>query len=191
MPGDRTVRKVVVGVGGASGAVYAKMFIDRLLSIDSVERIAVVFSGNGRDIYLDEAGALPQEGPRLKIYDNTDFYAPFASGSSDYDAAVVVPCSMGLAARIASGVSDCLISRACDVMLKERRPLIVVPRETPLSLIHLRNLTALTEAGAVALPACPSFYSGPQSVEALCNTVVERIVSLLFPDQARYKWGAF
>ena len=102
---------------------------------------------------------------------------------------IVVPCSVGTAGRIASGVSQTLIERAADVMLKERRRLILVVRETPLSLIHLRNMTALTEAGAVILPACPSFYAGAQDVEALGGTVADRAVALLGVDAEHYEWG--
>ena len=115
---------------------------------------------------------------------------PPASGSARYDAMIVVPCSVGTAGRIASGVSQTLIERAADVMLKERRRLILVVRETPLSLIHLRNLTALAECGAVVLPAAPSFYARPADIESLCATVTERIVALVCPEAEHYEWGA-
>jgi 4-hydroxy-3-polyprenylbenzoate decarboxylase len=116
------------------------------------------------------------------------FAAP-ASGSAGWDAMVVVPCSVGSLGRIASGVSGDLIARAADVMLKERRPLILVVRETPLNLIHIRNMATLAEAGAVVLPAAPSFYSAPADMEALCATVTDRVVSLLGLGEPAYKWG--
>ena len=133
------------------------------------------------------AGDLSSD-PRVEIFDNDDMFASIASGSARWDAMAVVPCSMGMLGRIASGVSDDLISRAADVMLKERRRLVLVPRETPLGLIHLRNMTAVTEAGAVVLPAAPSFYSRPGSVEELCATVSERVVSLLGVGTPGYEW---
>ena len=116
-------------------------------------------------------------------------FAPVASGSAEYDAMVVVPASMGSVGRIAAGVSLSLIERAADVMLKECRRLIFVVRETPYSLIHLRNMTTLTEAGAVILPASPSFYSHPQTLEEALRTVVERIISHLGVKLPHYKWG--
>lgn len=116
-------------------------------------------------------------------------FAPFASGSSRFEAMVICPCSMGLLGRIANGISDDLITRAADVMLKERRKLIVVPRETPFNLIHLRNMTQLTEAGAIVCPAVPSFYSKPQTIEQLVDTVVDRIIDLIGLDVVTYRWG--
>ena len=128
------------------------------------------------------------EDPRIRIFDNDDLFAPPASGSADYDAMAVVPCSVGTLGRIACGVSQSLIERAADVMLKERRRLVLVVRETPLSLIHLRNMTALTEAGAVVLPASPGFYARPSSVEELCRSVAERVTALLGIFGPRYRW---
>lgn len=128
------------------------------------------------------------EDPRIRIFDNDDLFAPPASGSADYDAMAVVPCSVGTLGRIACGVSQSLIERAADVMLKERRRLVLVVRETPLSLIHLRNMTALTEAGAVVLPASPGFYARPSSVEELCRSVAERVTALLGISGPRYRW---
>ena len=130
-----------------------------------------------------------QTAERLAALDCVESVAP-ASGSARYDAMIVVPCSVGTAGRIASGVSQTLIERAADVMLKERRRLILVVRETPLSLIHLRNLTALAECGAVVLPAAPSFYARPADIESLCATVTERIVALVCPEAEHYEWGA-
>ena len=127
--------------------------------------------------------------PKIVRYDNADMFSPAASGSARFDAMIIVPASMGSVGRIASGVSLSLIERAADVMLKERRRLVLVVRETPLSLIHLRNMTALTEAGAVVLPASPSFYSRPADIEGLCRTVTERVLALLGIETQGYEWG--
>jgi 4-hydroxy-3-polyprenylbenzoate decarboxylase len=116
-------------------------------------------------------------------------FASVASGSAQWDAMVVVPSSVGTIGRVASGVSQTLIERAADVMLKERRRLIFVVRETPYSLIHIRNMATLTEAGAIILPAAPSFYSHPQDIESLCLTVTERVLSLLGIEGDFYSWG--
>ena len=126
--------------------------------------------------------------PRVEVFDNGDMFASVASGSAVWDAMAVVPCSMGTLGRIASGASDSLITRAADVMLKERRPLALVVRETPLNLIHLRNMVTVTEAGGVVLPASPSFYSRPGSVEELCSTVSQRVAAILGVDTPKYEW---
>ena len=125
-----------------------------------------------------------------KIWGTRDYGAPFASGSAGWDAMVVIPCSMGTVARIAHGISDSLLTRAADVMLKERRTLLVVPRETPLSVVHLENLTALARAGAVVLPAMPSFYGKPSSLGDLVDTVVARALDHLGLEAPFAKrWG--
>ena len=149
--------KLILAVTAASGAVYARQTAERLAALDCVESVALVYSDVAPTVMAHEGVALPDH-PKFVRYDNRDLFAPPASGSARYDAMIVVPCSVGTAGRIASGVSQTLIERAADVMLKERRRLILVVRETPLSLIHLRNLTALAECGAVVLPAAPSFY---------------------------------
>ena len=171
--------KLILAVTAASGAVYARQTAERLAALDCVESVALVYSDVAPTVMAHEGVALPDH-PKFVRYDNRDLFAPPASGSARYDAMIVVPCSVGTAGRIASGVSQTLIERAADVMLKERRRLILVVRETPLSLIHLRNLTALAECGAVVLPAAPSFYA----------TVTERIVALVCPEAEHYEWGA-
>ena len=180
--------KVVVAVTAASGGIYARQLLCQLVDSEQVERIAIIFSTNAEAVLCAEGVSLPTS-EKIVHYRNDDMFATVASGSQNWDAMVVVPSSVGTVARIAAGVSQSLIERAADVMLKERRRLIVVVRETPLSLIHLRNMTALTEAGAVIVPAAPSFYSRPESIEALCLTVTERIVSLLGISAPHYKWG--
>ena len=173
--------KLILAVTAASGAVYARQTAERLAALDCVESVALVYSDVAPTVMAHEG---------VVRYDNRDLFAPPASGSARYDAMIVVPCSVGTAGRIASGVSQTLIERAADVMLKERRRLILVVRETPLSLIHLRNLTALAECGAVVLPAAPSFYARPADIESLCATVTERIVALVCPEAEHYEWGA-
>lgn len=180
--------KVVVAVTAASGAIYARQLLEQLIGCEDVERIALIYSANAEAVVATEGVALP-ESEKITLYRNDDLFAAPASGSASWDAMVIVPSSVGTVGRIASGVSQSLIERAADVMLKERRRLIVVVRETPLSLIHLRNMTTLTEAGAIILPAAPSFYSRPESIEALCLTVTERIVALLGISAPHYTWG--
>ena len=179
---------VIVAITAASGAIYARQLLSRLIAEERVERIAVIYSANARAVVAHEGVEIPSS-PKIVEYDNNDMFASVASGSARWDAMVVVPSSVGTVARVASGVSGTLIERAADVMLKERRRLIFVVRETPYSLIHLRNMTTLTEAGAVVLPASPSFYSRPQDIEDLCLTVTERILSQLGIADGSYVWG--
>ena len=180
--------KIVVAITGASGGVYARMCLEQLLLSREVEQIALIISDTAQEVLKFEGVVLPED-KKIICYNNNDMFAPVASGSAEYDAMVVVPASMGSVGRMAAGVSLSLIERAADVMLKERRRLIVVVRETPYSLIHLRNMTTLTEAGAVILPASPSFYSHPQTRSEVLRTVVERIISHLGVELPHYKWG--
>lgn len=182
-------RKLIVAVTGASGSIYARLLCERLSRIESVGEIALIASENGSQVAVFEDSDDWMRDPRFTRYDCGDMFAPPASGSARYDAMVVVPCSMGTAGRIAAGTSDNLICRAADVMLKERRRLILVPREAPMSTIHLQNLLRLSEAGAVVCPAAPSFYFCPVDIESLCMTIVERILSLLDIDTPRYEWN--
>ena len=183
-------KKIVIAVGGASGSVYAYRLLKKLRSLsDQVAGISVIFSENARQIWNEELGKPIVSEQDLTIYENTDFYAPLASGSSRVDAMIIVPSSMGMLGRIANGISDDLITRAADVMLKERRRLIIVPRETPLSLIHIRNMESLTLAGAIICPATPSFYQNPKTIYELVDTVVDRIIDLTGLDQKSFRWG--
>jgi flavin prenyltransferase len=189
--------KLIIAVTGASGAIYGKLLLERLAGIrEQVETCGVIFSENARDVWNYELGEDPDGVyhpdwmPGMKIYKPDNFFAPMASGSSGYDAMIVCPCTMGTLGRIASGVSSDLITRAADVMLKERRKLILVPREAPFSLIHLNNMQVLTGAGAIICPASPSFYSKPQSVDALVMTVVDRVLCLAGFELETYNWGA-
>ncbi len=184
-------RKIVVAVTGASGSIYAKILLHKLLEIkEQFEEIAVIFSANAHEIWTFELNEKYIPTPPFKLYEKNNFYAPFASGSSDFDTLIVCPCSMGTLGRIAHGVSDDLITRTADVMLKEKRKLILVPRETPFNLIHIENMKTLTLAGAVICPANPSFYSKPKTIEELVETVVERILNLAGITINSFRWGS-
>jgi len=179
--------KIVVAITGASGSIYAKLLLNQLKLLNT--EVAVVFSRKGKEVWQFELENESLDSITFKTYEIDDFFAPFASGSSDFKQMIICPCSMGTLGRIASGISDDLISRAADVMLKERRQLILVARETPLSLIHINNMKTITEAGGVILPASPSFYSKPQNLEQAAMTVVNRILNLAGFDNGSYKWG--
>ncbi|HWK58691.1 MAG TPA: UbiX family flavin prenyltransferase [Parapedobacter sp.] len=183
-------RKIVVAVTGASGSIYAKVLLDKLVALDSqLDTVALVMSDNARDVWQFELGTDNYTGYPFKLYEKNDFYAPFASGSARFDTMIVCPCSMGTLARIANGTSSDLTTRAADVILKERRKLILVPRETPLSAIHLRNMLTVTEAGGILCPASPSFYSLPKNTEDIAATVVDRVLGLVGFELGGYEWG--
>ena len=179
--------KVVVAITGASGSIYARLTIEALLRASEVEQIALIYSDTAREVMAFEGESIP-ESDKITVYANDNLFAPPASGSAAYDAMIVVPSSVGTMGRIAHGLSQTLIERAADVMLKERRRLVLVVREAPYSLIHLRNMVELTEAGTVIVPASPSFYSHPTTIEEACNTVVERVVSLVGVNLPHYTW---
>ncbi len=188
-----TIKKIVIGVTGASGAPYARRLItvlrDRARDHHDVE-IGCVLSRTARSVWPLECGGAPED-LDVPIYPESSYAAPFASGSAGWQAMVVVPCSMGTLGRIAHGTSDSLLTRAADVMLKERRTLIVVPRETPMSLIHLENMVSLARAGALIMPACPSFYGQPKTLADALDTVVGRILDQLGVEHALLaRWGA-
>ena len=184
-------RKIAIGITGASGAVYAKVLIAKLAQMENVE-IALVMSPQAIDVWKFELGNedfLRYTEQGIKLYEPNDYFAPFASGSSSYEALVICPCSMGTLGRIANGVSDNLITRAADVMLKERRRLICVVRDTPYNLIHINNMKQVTEAGGIICPASPSFYSLPKTFEELAATVVDRVIGLLGLSVDTYRWS--
>jgi flavin prenyltransferase len=188
---DKKPMKIAIAITGASGAIYTKVMLDKLSVIkDRFEDISLVWSGNAQDVWQLELGHKQYEQYPFKVYGKDDFFAPFASGSAGYDALLICPCSMGTLGRIASGISNDLITRAADVLLKERKKLICVVRETPYNLIHLRNMTALTEAGGIICPATPSFYSKPQTIEEATETVVDRALQLAGVDIKTYRWGS-
>jgi 4-hydroxy-3-polyprenylbenzoate decarboxylase len=181
--------KIAVAVTGASGSIYAKLLLESLSKLgDQVEEVGVVWSDNAFTVWQYELGNDDYKSFPFKVWQKNDFMAPFASGSSSYEALIICPCSMGTVGRIAGGISNDLITRAADVMLKERRKLVCVVRETPYNLIHLKNMTAVTEAGGIICPATPSFYSRPASLEEAANTVVHRALHLAGVSIKGYKW---
>ena len=183
-------KKIVVGITGASGAPYARRLLAVLRERDDVE-VAACVSQTAPDVWAIECGGDLREALGVPVWGLRDYKAPFASGSAGWQAMVVVPCSMGTVARIAHGISDTLLTRAADVMLKERRLLVVVPRETPLSVVHLDNLALLARAGALVLPAMPSFYGKPATLEDALDTVIGRILDHLGLDHALLRrWGS-
>lgn len=182
-------RKIVIGITGASGAPYAKRLIQVLRQHNNVE-LGVCISATAPEVWQLECGGDLREEIGVPVWGMRDYKAPFASGSAGWHAMAIVPCSMGTCARIAQGISDTLLTRAADVMLKERRPLIVVPRETPLGVIHLENLTTLARAGAMVMPAMPSFYSKPQSIDDLVDSVLGRVLDHLGVEhRLSRRWG--
>jgi 4-hydroxy-3-polyprenylbenzoate decarboxylase len=181
--------KLVVAVSGASGAPYAKRLLDFLAQEGPRHGVSadLVFTQTGKQVWRQEIGAEPRY--PFTVWKNQDFTAPFASGSSLYVGKVVIPCSAGALARIACGISVDLVGRAADVMLKERRKLVLVLRETPISLVHARAMTQVIEAGAFVMPASPSFYSGPRTIDALVDTVVARVLDRLgLPNDLMERW---
>lgn len=182
--------KLVVAVGGASGSIYAKVLFDKLLKLsDQIESVGMVMSDNAKDVWKFEIGNDSYKNYPFKFYEKNDFMAPFASGSARYEAMIICPCSMGTLGRIASGISNDLTTRAADVILKERRKLILVTRDTPLNLIHINNMKMVTEAGGIICPASPSFYSRPGNFEELSATVIDRVIDLIGLRQNSYRWS--
>jgi 4-hydroxy-3-polyprenylbenzoate decarboxylase len=179
--------RLVLAATGASGAIYLQRLLDHIEQSGSHE-LHLVLSAYAKQVVHEEIGAL-----RLPIgtieHSDKSMNAPFASGSAQFDAMVIVPCSMGTLGRIAAGTSESLILRTADVFLKERRPLILVPRETPWNLIHARNAVTVLEAGARLLPAMPSFYSRPESIQDAVDTVVWRILDQIgIPAPNACRW---
>lgn len=183
-------KKVVVAVTGASGSIYAKVLFDKLIELqDQIEAVGVVMSDNAKEVWQFELGNQHYaDFIDFTFFGKNDFNAPFASGSAKYDTMIIVPCSMGTLGRIAHGISNDLISRAADVILKERRKLIAVVRDTPFSLIHINNMKTVTEAGGIICPANPSFYSLPQTIEEVAGTVISRVLDLAGFEQQSYRW---
>lgn len=185
-----TKKRVVLAMGGSSGSIYAKVLLDRLMQLKpQIDKMGIVMSNNAKfnweyELENKDFGQYP-----FDYYEKMDFMAPFASGSARYDTMIVCPCSMGLLGRIAAGISTDLITRAADVILKERRRLILVLRDTPYSLIHINNMKTVTEAGGIICPATPSFYSKPKTFEDVAATVVDRVLDLAGFDLESFRWG--
>ena len=181
--------KIIVAITGASGSIYAKVLLDQLLVLkDQIDAVGIVMSKNAKDVWEFELGNESYKDYPFKYYEKNDFMAPFASGSAQYKIMIVAPCSMGTLARIATGVSNDLVTRAADVILKERRKLILINRDTPLNLIHINNMKTITEAGGIIMPASPSFYSKPNNFEELAATVINRVIDLADLKKDSYRW---
>ena len=184
------MNKIVVAITGASGSIYAKVLLDKLLAIkEQWDEIGVILTENAKTVWQTELDNDSYTKYPVKFYTQQDFNAPFASGSGKYNIMLIVPCSMGTLGRIAGGISNDLISRAADVILKERRTLICVARDTPYSLIHIRNMETITLAGGIICPATPSFYSKPTTLEEVAATVVDRVLDLAGLEISTYRWG--
>lgn len=187
---DKIMNKIVVAITGASGSVYAKVLIDKLLAIkEQWTELSVILTDNAKLVWQTELENDNYKNYPVKFYSQQDFTAPFASGSGQYNTMIIVPCSMGTLGRIAGGISNDLISRAADVILKERRKLICVVRDTPYNLVHIRNMETVTLAGGIICPATPSFYSKPESIEEVAATVIDRVIDLAGLKIESYRWG--
>ena len=184
------MNKIVVAITGASGSIYVRILLEKLAALrDQWNDLAIVMTENAKQVWETELGNDHFKNLAFKNYSTTDFSAPFASGSGRFNTMIVIPCSMGTLGRIAGGVSNDLITRAADVVLKERRKLICVVRDTPYSLIHIRNMETITLAGGIICPATPSFYSLPKTIDDLAATVVDRVLDLAGFDIKTFRWG--
>lgn len=183
-------KKIVVAITGASGSIYAETLLKKLNAASTQwNELSIVMTENAKEVWKTELGNENWKNIDFKFYITTNFLAPFASGSGQYDTMIIIPCSMGTLGRIATGVSNDLITRAADVILKEKRKLICVVRETPYNLIHIRNMETVTLAGGIICPATPSFYSKPQTIEAVTETVVDRVLDLAGIEINTFRWG--
>ncbi len=186
----QSMKKIVIGITGASGSIYSKLLLDKLEKLRSQwDEVSVVITENAKQVWKTELGDDGYQKDSFKNFSVSDFTAPFASGSGQYGTMIIIPCSMGTLGRIASGISNDLISRAADVILKERRKLICVVRDTPYNLIHIRNMETVTLAGGIICPASPSFYSKPSTIEQAAATVVDRVLDLAGFDVKTFRWG--
>ena len=184
------MNKILIAITGASGSLYTKSLLDKLEQLQKQwDEISIVITDNGKQVWQTELGNRSYENYSFKTYGTSDFAAPFASGSGKYGTMIVIPCSMGTLGRIATGISNDLISRAADVILKEKRKLICVIRDTPYNLIHIRNMEAVTLAGGIICPATPSFYSKPSTIGEIVLTVVDRVLDLAGFDIKTFRWG--
>ena len=182
--------KLVIAVTGASGSMYAQRLLEQIAKAKEVEECHVVLSEHAQEVAATELGAKGLRIPKgKKVHGDKTMQVPFASGSAKFEAMAIIPCSMGTLGRIAHGYSDGTIARTADVFLKEKRKLILVPRETPWNLVQARNVVTLLEAGAMMLPAIPSFYGKPKTVEDVVDTVVARVLDhLQLPNDLVKRW---
>lgn len=184
------MKKIAVAITGASGSIYAKLLLQKLEQLkEQITELSLVMTDNAKQVWQTEIGDSNYDNFSARYFSTKDFTAPFASGSAKYDAMIIVPCSMGTLGRIASGTSNDLTTRGADVMLKERKKLILVVRDTPYNLIHIRNMETVTVAGGIICPASPSFYSKPQTIEQAAATVVDRVIDLVGLTNESFRWG--
>ncbi|MEN9548468.1 MAG: hypothetical protein RIR12_1059 [Bacteroidota bacterium] len=184
------MNKIVIAVTGASGSIYADLLFKKLQQLkEQWQEVSIIMTENAKQVWQTELNNSDWNKYGYKFFSTTDFTAPFASGSGQYNTMIIIPCSMGTLGRIATGISNDLITRAADVVLKERRKLICVARETPYSLIHIKNMEAITLAGGIICPATPSFYSKPATIEEVAATVVDRVLDLAGLQVKAYRWG--
>lgn len=184
------MNKIVVAITGASGSIYAKQLLEKLFILRSQwSALSIVITDNAKLVWQTELGEISYKKYEKNYFEKNDFMAPFASGSGNYNTMIIIPCSMGTVGRIASGISNDLITRAADVILKEKRKLICVVRETPYNLIHIRNMEIITQAGGIICPATPSFYSNPKTIDEVVATVVDRVIDLAGLNIETYRWG--
>ncbi len=184
------MHKIVVSVTGASGSIYAKLLLEKLSAVkEQWTEVALVMTENAKEVWRTELENESYKDLPFRMYSTMDFHAPFASGSGQFNTMIIIPCSMGTLGRIATGVSNDLITRAADVVLKERRKLICVVRDTPYNLIHIRNMETVTLAGGIICPATPSFYSVPKTIEEVASTVVDRVLDLAGINVKTFRWG--
>jgi 4-hydroxy-3-polyprenylbenzoate decarboxylase len=184
------MNKILIAITGASGSLYTRSLLDKLEQLKKQwDEISIVITDNAKQVWQTELGNSSYEDYSFKTYSTSDFAAPFASGSGKYGTMIIIPCSMGTLGRIASGISNDLISRAADVILKERRKLICVIRDTPYNLVHIRNMETVTLAGGIICPATPSFYSKPSTISEIALTVVDRVLDLAGFDIKTFRWG--
>ena len=179
--------KLVIAATGASGSIYLQRLLEQIDA--AAHEVHLVMSGHAKQVAKHELGSFKVP-KNIRSHGENDLNVPYVSGSARFDGMVIVPCSMATLGRIASGSGDTALLRAADVFLKERRKLVIVPRETPWNLIHARNVVTLLEAGAVVLPAIPSFYSRPASLVDVVDSVVWRILDQIgLPSQRAYRWA--
>ena len=184
------MHKIVVAITGASGSIYSRLILEKLLAIKNQwQELAIVMTENAKQVWATELENEYYKKYPVKFFGQHDFTAPFASGSGKYETMIIIPCSMGTLGRIATGVSDSLITRAADVILKEKRKLICVIRDTPYNLIHIRNMETVALAGGIICPATPSFYSKPKTIEEAAATVVDRVLDIAGLDITTFRWG--
>ena len=184
------MKKIAIAITGASGSIYAKLLLQKMEQLQGqITELSLVMTDNAKQVWQTELGDGNYNNFPARYFSTKDFTAPFASGSAKYDGMIIIPCSMGTLGRIASGISNDLITRGADVMLKERKKLILVVRDTPYNLVHIRNMEMVTLAGGIICPASPSFYSKPQTIEQAAATVVDRVIDLVGLTNESFRWG--